>query len=502
MTDPAPASPRARPWLPVLALGVVLGATCDDPWGRATGLGGGALFWWWILGLPLASVAVLLDRRAPFAARLLLFAAAGLLGAAMAGPVVPSGVPPQRLLAVEGTATAGSRSAYGTRCSLAPDLLLGSGSWLPERLRVESEAVVPVRPGDRMRARGLWTRDVWGDRLDQAELMVLQRREDGPRAWAWRAIDQVAEHRELAGSLVLGWGPAPEKADFRRAGLLHLLAVSGAHLCIAAALAAWLLRQAGMGWWGRTITLAVLVSAYTWLTGASPAAERACAMALALTLYDLLAREPHPLGPVSLAALALLVLDPGCAREIGFQLSLAAILGIATLGAGLMRLRFRLLPLEPWPLDRGSWRALLWSLRSLLDGLAIGIGASLAVAPLVGWYFGAFHPWSPATTLIASPPTAAALWLGLPTLVLGGCWPAGPWEGLYTALEASLSTLVTVVRLAADLPGTQLAWGVPPWWVMGAWPLLFLTPPGLRPGWLWAGRAGLFLLLLGAWARG
>ena len=153
-------------------------------------------------------------------------------------------------------------------------------------------------------------------------------------------------------------------------------------------------------------------------------------MSLAVIAAGMLAREPHRLAAVSLAALALPVFDPGNARDIGFQLSMAAVLGIVTVGLDLVRLRRQWVPLAAWPLDRPSWPALLWTLGAGCDGLAIGVAASLATASLLAWHFGTANPWGAPVTLVATPPTAIALWLGLPLMALDGLWSGGPWAGL------------------------------------------------------------------------
>jgi competence protein ComEC len=353
-----------------------------------------------------------------------------------------------------------------------------------------------VKAGDEVRVRGLWRRHNRGDEVDAVAVEVIRRREDGARGWAYRALARLGEHRELGQSLLLGLGDPPEKDAFRRSGLLHILAVSGAHLAIAAALGAWALRLLGLSWTWRQVLLGLLIVGYTWLTSGAPATQRALAMGLALVAAGLLAREPHRLGAVSLAALALVVIDPGTAQDFGFLLSLAAVLGIVTLGTDLVHLRQRWVPLAPWPLDRPVWRAGLFTARSLLDGLAIGLAATLATVPLIAWHFGTANPWSPLTTLLATPPTTVALWAGLPAIVGAGLWPDGPWEGLYVLIDASLATLVAVVDWSAALPAAMPHVGAPTPWVLLLWPALFLP---VRDGTDVVMRLGALGLLLVAW---
>lgn len=475
---PIPLRPAtAGPLLPWLALPLVLGALTASagripPW------------WFWCAGAPLGLAAALLAARWPLAARGMLGLAAFLAGLALAGPPAPPSEPGARLADCTGIATSVAWRSHNQGFVLEQD---GGG-----RLFVRAPALPGVEEGDRVRVRGRWEHGVRGPELQAVALERLERREDGPRGWAWRALARLDEHRELAESLLLGRGNPPEKPLFRRSGLLHLLAVSGAHLAIAAALGAWLLRSAGVAWLWRQLALAGLICGYCWLTGGGPATQRALAMGLAVVAYDLLARWPHPLGPVSLAAAVLVAADPSVAADLGFQLSLLAVLGLATLGRELMAVRLRWLPLEPWPLDRPAWRVLLWGARIASDGLCLGLAATLAIVPLLAWHFPAWSPWSPLTTLVASPPTTVALWLGLPLLVLAGTWADGPWEGLYRLLEWSLDLLVATVRWAAELPGASLPAALPPWWALLLWPLLFV--PGRR-GWSLA-RLALAVILV------
>lgn len=501
--DPVPAVadnallPPARPWLPWLALGLALGALAPQAMRTALGIGDARL-WWWLLGLPLTGTAVWLDARMPWAARWMLFAAAALLGGAVAigtGRAAASDV--HRLLAVEGVVDSIKWTGPRQGLVLLPTRpVMPADSQPPRRLFVRTTQANGVAPGDVVVVKGLWSRDGRGDSLDAEVLERVCQRENGPRGWAWRALDHVGPHRELAGALLLGVGDAPEKDVFRKSGLLHLLAVSGAHLAIAAALGAWLLRLAGMAWGPRQIVLGLLIVGYAWLTSATPATLRALAMSLAVVAAGALAREPHRLAAVALAALALVVIDPRNASDLGFQLSLAAVLGIVTLGLDLCALRRRWLPLQPWPLDRPTWRGLLLISGVSLDGLAIGVAATLATTPIIAWTFGTANPWSPLTTLAATPPTAAALWLGLPLMALDGCWPTGPWEGLYVALEASLAALVRIVEWSAALPGASLATGAPSALTLVAWPLLFLP---LRDGRDALLRIAAGLLLIWSW---
>ena len=495
MADPAPVvlSPPARPWLPWIAFGVLIGALgpAAAPLALARfGVSCHAATLWWLVGLPLVLLALLpLGPDWPWARRWLGFAACALLGGALAWvpPRADAGV---RLVDITGEITSVRRAGYTQVVALRPD----PGQALARRTTVVAPATPPLAIGDRIAARGTWHDLGTGDEIRAQAVERLALREDGPRAFAWRALDRLGERRELAAALLIGTGDPPERRAFRTAGLLHVLAVSGMHLAIAAGLGAWALRGLGVPWTPRLLLVAGLVIGYLWLTGASPATQRAAAMTVAVAIAALAAREPHGLGPVALAALALIALDPATAADRGFQLSLAAMIGILTMGRELIAWRSAHWPLAPWPLDRPLWRLGLFTTRAVCDGFAIGVAAWLATWPVVAWHFASATPWSPLTSLLVALPTTLALWLGLPALLLGGWFPGGPWNGLYAALDASLAALAGGVGLAARLPGATMACSAPPVLVALVWPAVFL-----RARWWPALARGGLLVALGLW---
>lgn len=507
-------APPARPWLPWLAAGIVLGALAPNALAVAWGWTLSPIVVIAVFGLPSALGAIFCAHVWPWAARGLLVCASATIGLGLADPYtgdLPES--PARLLTVHGEvihvftspadSSASPHRAYekAQRFFIIPQMNETDNNHTsyhpPRRLYIHAPALPAVTCGDTIRASGLWSRDDYGERIQATLLERISDRHKGPRGWAWNALDHLHERRELGASLILGYGSPPEKDDFRQAGLLHILAVSGSHLAIAAALGVWLLRMAGVSWGVRQCALGFLIIGYTWLTGGNPATIRAMTMGLAILAMGLLAREPHRLATISLTAILLITIDPNNARDLGFLLSLCAVLGIVTVGVDLVHLRERCLPLRPWPLDRPLWRFSLAGLRITCDGLAIGIGATLATVPLIAWTFGTVTPWAPITTLAATPPTAVALWLGLPVMIGAGLWPHGPWDGLYTGVEMSLNALATIVHASAQIPGSKIMVPYPPWWVILPWPLFFL-PLTSGYGALW--RIVGVVLLSAAWS--
>lgn len=458
-----------RPWLPWIAAGLVLGALVP-----------GGQVWWWGLGLPLAALALLWPGVAcPLARRWALLLACATLGSALAPPP-PDASTPSRLVELRGTVHRAYPGRFDQRFLLT-GITLERGVLPPGQRTVFClrAPLLPIaRPGDRVLVAGLWRMETYRGRLrdgfEVSRLEVVRDRGAGPRAAAWTAVERLGSSSDLAAALLLGRGAPDERWTFKRAGLLHVLAVSGLHLGLAIGAIYLLLSGLGVPWRARQVLAIGAAFAYLWFTGGSLPTQRAALMAVAFFGYRLLARRPHRLAAISLAIIALVLWDPAQVRTVSFQLSVAAVLGIATLGLDLVAWRTRHWPLRPWPLDRPVWRGVLWLGRGASDGLAIGIAATLAVMPLLGWHFGEAQPWSPLASVVVAIPLSLALITGLVYLVASSLWLAGPWAGLALVVDGALGLLASGAELMAALPGSLARVGLPPPWLLVLWPALFL----------------------------
>jgi len=385
---------------------------------------------------------------------------------------------------ISGRVVSVSRSGFTQKVRLRQ--VVGSG--VATAITLIAPPVPGLRPGDQVRAGGAWTRSEYGEQVRAQWCERAIPREKDLRGAAWAALERLGPQRELAATLLLGAGDPLERLDFRNAGLAHVLAVSGLHLGIAAALAWWLLRRTRLRWALRVLALATLVGGYAWLTGGSPATERAAMMVAVATLAALLGREPHRLGILATAAGALVLMDPFLVHDLGFQFSVLAVFGILTLGLQWTRWRQRMLPLQAWPLDGVLWRGILWLGRSVTDGLLIGTAASWALVPLMALTFQVANPWSSVATVLVAPLVAGILWLGLPWLLFSMAWPDGPWAGLTLALDGLLAALALVAEFAAGWQYARVEVPAGSGALVLVTPLLLVTWPIRGQAWLrWAG---------------
>jgi competence protein ComEC len=220
--------------------------------------------------------------------------------------------------------------------------------------------------------------------------------------------------------------------DFRATGLGHLLAVSGSN--VAMFLAPILAAAAALGARLR-VRFAVGVAAvgfFALLTRWEPSVLRASVMA-GLALAGVLAGRPRATGALlGGAVLALLVADPGLARSIGFQLSVAATAGLAAM-AGPLAARFHRLP------------------RPVALASAATIAAQAAVTPILLLRFGVVPTVTLLANVLAFPAVGAALAGGLAASSVA-LVSSELGRALGEAATVPLSYLVALSDRAAHLP--------------------------------------------------
>jgi competence protein ComEC len=266
-------------------------------------------------------------------------------------------------------------------------------------------------------------------------LALARTDETRERAEAALARGMPAREAELAKGFVLGQDDGIDERtveDFRRAGLSHLLAVSGQNVALLALLAMPVLAALGIPLRMRLVWVLCLIAVYVPLAGAGPSIQRAGTMGALTVLATLAGRRASRLYALALAAIVTLAIDPRIAGDIGWQLSFAAVLGILLLVGPLRE------AIVAWVGGRG-WQ------RVVAEGAAMTIAATLATAPLIAFHFGALSTTTLIANLLALPAVAPAMWLGM-LAAAAGQLPGIPVE-LLNGLNALL--LAYIAQVAA-----------------------------------------------------
>jgi competence protein ComEC len=248
------------------------------------------------------------------------------------------------------------------------------------------------------------------------------------RASAGLGRGMPSREAELARGFVLGEDDHIDegtKEDFRRSGLSHLLAVSGENVTLLALLAMPLLGALGIPLRERLLWVLGLITVYVPVAGAGPSVQRAGVMGAVGLVATLSGRRSSRLYALALAALVTLGIAPSVARDIGWQLSFAAVLGILLLASPLRE------AVLGW-IGSGRWR------RALAEALAVTVAATLATAPLIAYHFEELSTTTLLANVLAMPAVAPAMWLGMCSAGLAQVpgLPLEPLNGLGALLLA------------------------------------------------------------------
>lgn len=284
----------------------------------------------------------------------------------------------------------------------------------------------------------------------------------------------------------------PEELDeaFQRSGITHVLAISGQHVAILAAMIYFVLR--GFAVPIRIcvpITLA-LIWLYILVAGAPPSAIRAGVVATLVLAARFFGLQVSPLHFMTTMLAAVLAYNPMLIYSTGFQLSVAAVFGILLLRK----------PLKSF-VENTLFRPLKKPPEAISNLLAVSLAAQVATAPIIAASFGTVSVIGVLTNLVAVPLSGPILTLGLLGALAGNVLPL-----LAYPLNASNGFLVTllewIAQTASSMPFAALETsGV-------GWPLIWMFYVGCVPAALaeslvpeerWPVWASLLLLWVGGW---
>ncbi|HEX5972587.1 MAG TPA: DNA internalization-related competence protein ComEC/Rec2 [Gemmatimonadaceae bacterium] len=288
--------------------------------------------------------------------------------------------------------------------------------------------------------RGIASADPRGLFVRSARIRDARRRPSlaSLRARAGERIDRIfGSDAPVVRALVIGdmtLIPPAQRDRFARAGLVHMLSVSGLHVAIIALaleLLAGALRLPKRP--ARLLTVALL-AAYVAGIGAPPPAVRAAVMLGLLIASRTMQRPTSPWAVLAVGGVAPLVV-PGTVLDLGWQLSVAGTIALVAGGA----LARRTIP-RGW---RGAWRS---SARAAI----VSVVATIVTAPLVAWTFGRVALLGPVTNLVADP----VMGLLQPVLFLAICVPVRSVERMLAdAAHLLLAAFDGIAVHAAAIPG-------------------------------------------------
>lgn len=212
----------------------------------------------------------------------------------------------------------------------------------------------------------------------------------------------------VAMALLLGYKEELSKeiqTAYAETGAIHVLAVSGLHVGIVAAILSLIL---GRFRWGKLRILKPILIIfplwfYAFLTGFSPSVIRATIMFSFVFVGLEMKNRPDVYNVLAASAFVILLIEPYFLFSVGFQLSYAAVLGIVYFQP----------KIAVWYLPKYKIVNYFWQLTS------VSIAATLGTLPFTLYYFHQFPIWFWLSSAIVIPAAALILSLGLVFFTFG-----------------------------------------------------------------------------------
>lgn len=241
-------------------------------------------------------------------------------------------------------------------------------------------------------------------------------------------------------ALVLGDTTAVDDestAQFRRSGLTHLTAVSGANVTIVCG--AVLLSAAVVGPRVAVGLAAVALFAFVVVVQPSASVLRAAAMGSVMLLGIVARRRRQAIPALAATVLVLMVISPELAVDVGFALSVSATAALVTIAPGWSR---RLVG-RGWP-------------KPLADAVCVACAAQVVTAPLVAAISGQLSLISVLANLLVAPVITPITVLGTAAAALGWVWPTVA-QLLIRFTGPELWWLLHIARWSAAVPGAAVS---------------------------------------------
>ncbi len=231
----------------------------------------------------------------------------------------------------------------------APDLRVGDKIFFSSRIRTIRNF---MNPGGFDYKRYMAFRGIWGSAYIRGDkIRIIKRRSPGDwgtmlanvRQKISCLIDQVNNKDQAAILKALIIGDKSEirasiRESFSRAGVSHLLAISGLHIGIVAGVAflffSWVLSFFKVFLWhawtkkGAAILSIIPVVMYGILSGMSPPTQRAVIMVSVFLAAFIFEKQHDPFNTIAIAAMLILIIHPPSIFSVSFQLSFAAVFSI------------------------------------------------------------------------------------------------------------------------------------------------------------------------------
>ncbi|HJM83694.1 MAG TPA: DNA internalization-related competence protein ComEC/Rec2 [Candidatus Marinimicrobia bacterium] len=250
----------------------------------------------------------------------------------------------------------------------------------------------------------------------------------------------------LASGLLLGEksGIEPKmKEQFRRLGIIHILAVSGLHVGFVLLVLTVIAKIAVFSRLNRFLFISAGLLFYLGISGGAISVMRAVTMAILYVYGNLREKEIIPWSIVGFTAFIFLLVDPPQLFSLSFQLSFGAVFGILFLLAQFKQLTAN----NEWLVSLRKYRSLRW----LMDALVVSFGAQLGTFLPIAITFGEIPVWAFVANLVIIPLAGLSV---ITSLIISLLMPFSAQFGIFygEALWGQLFLMDKLAMLLNEFP--------------------------------------------------
>ena len=231
------------------------------------------------------------------------------------------------------------------------------------------------------------------------------------------------------------------KGDMRRAGLTHLVAVSGANFAIISAFVLWCMQFLFRQIPARLVATAIALTSFIALVRPSPSVLRAAAMAAVMLIAMSTRVKGDSLPALGFAIAAVVAIDPWQSRDPGFALSVLATAGLLILAPRITASLQRWLP------------------EKVAAVIAIPVAALTLTLPVIVALSGYISPISIIANIVAAPFVAPITVVGFIAALIS---PLSPEIAhlLLILIRPFAMVITSIARWAAHFPVLTIRTGL------------------------------------------
>lgn len=217
------------------------------------------------------------------------------------------------------------------------------------------------------------------------------------------------EEAALLNAVIIGdkhWLGEEERDDYTKAGLAHLLSISGLHVAFIAYMLREFLKVLKINDKAKDIICSLFIIYYVLMIGAPPPALRSLIMMFVLLWGKHLKKEYDMVASSSFAFIIMLLLNPLLIHNRGFIISFGCIYSIAFLYEPIYKLlRILVLPLP------------------IRKAFALSLSIQLGIGPILIYYFNYLSLVNILVNIIAVPLTFIIIAAGFSGVIIGAIFP-------------------------------------------------------------------------------